>query len=128
MNVTRLLRHAVMLLALPVCLLSGCGQSKVNQALDSDANGYLCLGCKAKFYTDRALFADFCPQCKQANIQPVVGFVCGADQHVTLAPRGRGFHPCEKCGKATSALKIPRESDLTGWGAGKKTRKEVCGN
>ena len=109
-------------------LIPSCGRSKVDQALDSDANGYQCLECKSKFYTERNLFADFCPQCKNANIQPVVGFVCAADEHVTLAPRGRGFLPCAKCGKATSRLSIPRESDLKTWGAARKSRQEVGGN
>jgi hypothetical protein len=108
-------------------LFAGCGKSQVDQALDSDANGFLCLGCQTKFYTERKLFPDFCPQCKQSNIQPVVGFVCAADRHVTLAPRGRGFRACAQCGQSTSALSIPREADLKAWGAARKTRAEVCG-
>lgn len=87
---------------------AGCGKSQVEAALDSDANGYLCLECQTKFYTDRAVFANVCPACKKGNIQPVVGFVCPADQEITIAPRGQGFHACKKCGRPTSALMIPR--------------------
>jgi hypothetical protein len=108
-------------------VLSGCGQSKIDHALDSDANGYLCLACKTKFYTEREVFADFCPQCRNANIQQVMGFVCAADQHTTIAPRGP-FLACEQCGKATSALSIPRERDLKAWGAAKRRKAEVTGN
>src|SRR5262249_48677398 len=102
-------------------LLSGCGQGKIDHTLDSDANGYLCLTCKAKFYTARSVFADFCPQCKSPNVQQVVGFVCAADQHTTIAPRGPGFLACEQCGKTTSALSIPREKDFKAWGAVKRS-------
>ena len=114
--------------AMASLLFAGCGKSKIDQALDSDANGYLCLACKAKFYTGRDLFADFCPQCKNGNIQQVVGFVCAADQHRTIAPRGPGFRPCEQCGMTISALSIPREKDLKAWGATKRKKAEVTGN
>lgn len=108
-------------------LLSGCGKSEINQALDSDANGYLCQACKAKFYTERELFADFCPTCKNGDIRQTVGFVCSNDGHMTLAPRGPGFLACEQCGKSTSALRIPREKELQAWGAAKKSAAEVSG-
>lgn len=108
-------------------LLAGCGRGAVDQALDSDANGYQCGQCRARFYTDRDVFADFCPACRSAEIQPVVGFVCADDKHVTIAPRGRGFLKCEQCGKTTSSLCIPRQRDLQAWGAAHKSRKEVCG-
>lgn len=117
---------AVAVLLLPV-LLAGCGKSEVNQALDSDANGYLCQACKTKFYTERELFADFCPNCQNGDIRQVVGFVCSHDGHVTLAPRGPGFRACEKCGKSTSALSIPREKELQTWGAARKGAAEVSG-
>jgi len=108
-------------------LLAGCGRGAVDRALDSDANGYQCLQCRAKFYTARDVFADFCPACRSSDIQPVVGFVCAADGHVTLAPRGRGFLRCERCGKTTSSLSIPKERDLQAWGAARKSRQDVCG-
>lgn len=115
----------VPLLALMVCLGCGCGKSQVDQALDSDANGFLCLDCKAKFYTDREVFANHCPACRKANIEMVVGFNCPADKHVTHAPRGKGFVACEQCGKVTSALSIPREAELKTWGAEHRTSAEV---
>ncbi len=106
-------------------LLAGCGKSRVDQALDSDANGYNCPDCRTKFYTEREVFANHCPQCKQPRIQQVLGFVCPADQHVSVAPRGRGALACEQCGKPTQGVSIPREKDLKAWGASKRTAAEV---
>ena len=106
---------------------SGCKKSQVEQALDSDANGYFCPDCKAKFYTARDIFPTQCPECKKPRVEMVLGFVCPADQHVTLAPRGKGTAVCEQCGKATSSLSIPREADLKTWGAVKRTAAEVGG-
>jgi len=107
--------------------LAGCEDKQVSQALDSDANGFLCPNCATKFYTSREIFPGHCPKCKQPNIQQVLGFVCPVDQHVTIAARGRGSCPCEKCGKFTSAISIPREKDLVAWGAPKMTAEEVGG-
>jgi hypothetical protein len=121
-------RSLALLLFAALGVLCGCGKSSVNQALESDANGYLCRGCKTKFYVDREIFADFCPNCKSPGIDQVVGFVCAADSHTTVGPRGRGSMRCEKCGQATSGLSIPRAAELQAWGAAKKTRKEVCGS
>lgn len=106
-------------------LAAGCGKSPVDAALDSDANGYLCKACKARFYTEREVFANHCPGCKSPQISQVVGFVCPDDKHVTIAPRGIGSLACEQCGKVTSGLSIPREKDFRAWGAGKKTAAEV---
>lgn len=124
------LRGGLRLVLLTVVLgwLSGCGRTPVDQALESDANGYLCRGCKTKFAVDREIFADFCPGCKSPKIDQVVGFVCAPDGHVTVAPRGRGSVRCEQCGQATSGLSIPRAKQLQEWGATKRTRKEVCGS
>jgi hypothetical protein len=55
----------------------------------------------------------------------VVGFKCPADNHVTYAPRGRGFVACEQCGKVTNALSIPREAELKAWGAERRSAAEV---
>ena len=104
---------------------AGCKKNAIDQALETDANGYVCNGCNAKFYTERVVFANRCPSCKSMNLVQVVGFVCPADGHVTVAPRGMGSQSCEKCGKTTSGLSIPRETDFTSWGAAKKTRQEV---
>jgi len=119
-------KTASILLALILLVLCpGCGKRSVDQALDSDANGYYCSACDTRFYTDRDVFANYCPKCKQLNIQQVLGYVCSADQHVTLAPRGRGAVACEQCGKPTASVAIPRAKDLERWGAVKKTAAEV---
>lgn len=106
-------------------LLAGCGDSAQKQVLETDANGFQCEACKAKFYTDADTFANHCPQCKQPQVQQVVGFVCPVDQHVTVAPRSRGSVRCEKCGKPVSGLCIPKAKDLQAWGAARKTAAEV---
>lgn len=108
-------------------LVGGCGRNAADQALDSDANGYLCLACGTKFYTDRDVFATRCPSCSKPSVDQVLGFVCSADKHVTLATRGRGAMACEKCGKGTTAVSIPREQEFKTWGAAKKSAAEVGG-
>ena len=107
--------------------LPGCKKSQVDQALDSDANGYICRQCQAKFYTAREVFPTRCPECKQPRVEMVLGFVCPTDQQVTLAPRGKGTAACSKCGKATSSLSIPREADFKAWGATKRNAADVGG-
>jgi hypothetical protein len=111
-----------------VAVLCGCGKGSVSKALQSDANGYVCSACQARFYTDRSVFADRCPQCRNVAIQPVLGYLCPADQHTTLAPRGRVNVRCEKCGGATSGLSIPGEKEYQAWGAAKKSKNEVSGS
>jgi len=115
-------------LALAVCLgfAGGCGKSFVDRALASDARGYFCPACKTKFYTEYDVIAEACPQCKSNDLREVVGFVCSTDQHTTLAPRGRGAVPCEKCGKFSSRLRLPREAELKAWHAVRKTKAEVA--
>ena len=113
------------LLLLGLIGLSGCFKSESEAALETDANGYLCQSCRAKFYTERAVFADICPNCKSLQLAQVVGFACQDDGFVTVAARGAGFVACEKCRKHVSSLVIPREEALKAWGAPKKTRTEV---
>src|SRR5438105_3272530 len=105
--------------------LGGCKDRAIQKALESDANGYLCRSCNARFYTEREVFANTCPSCKSLQLTQVVGFVCRVDGHVSIGPRGTGSMACEKCGKPTSGLSIPRETDFRAWGAPKKTRAEV---
>lgn len=105
--------------------VAGCGKSTVDQALESDANGYVCLVCQAKFYTDRTVFPTRCPDCKKPDIEEAMGFICQADQSVVIGPRGQRSAKCGKCGNPTTALSIPREADLRAWGATKKTEAEV---
>lgn len=121
-----LLKSWLVLMVLVIAFLfTGCGKSDIDQALDSDANGFFCPSCKVKFYTDRDVFAHRCPVCKEVGVQRVMGYVCNADQHTTLASRSTAGVSCEKCGVRTSAVMIPREVDLKAWGATKKTRNEI---
>ena len=106
-------------------IIGGCGKSPEDAALDSDANGFICMDCKTKFYTDRKVFANYCPACRKPGIEMVVGFVCAADSHVSYGPRGKGALACEQCGKRASSLTIPKESELKLWGAVHKNGSEV---
>lgn len=121
------LAPTVVLALIVVAGIAGCGRSQADKALDSDANGYVCLACNAKFYTDREVFASFCPACKKPNVEQVLGFVCPVDKHVTMGTRVRGAVACEKCGKGTTAISIPRENELKSWGAAKKQAADVGG-
>jgi hypothetical protein len=116
------------LLAMVGLFLTGCGKSAVDEALDSDANGYVCLACKAMFYTDRTVFATRCPECKKPDIEQAIGYVCAADQRVTIGPRGRRSVACKTCGAATTSMSIPREADFKEWGATHKSESDVTGN
>jgi len=116
---------ACLAVGLLVIAVVGCGPGRDDSALDSDANGFLCLDCKAKFYTDRRVFPNYCPACQKPQVEMVVGFECASDGHVTYAPRGRGFAACEQCGKVSNGLVLPREAELKSWGAEHKTAKEV---
>jgi hypothetical protein len=106
-------------------LLAGCSKDAAQDAVDSDANGYVCPKCNLKFYTARGVFAEVCPECKGTGIKPVVGFVCDKDGHTTLSARSHGSMACEKCQAPVAAIKLPREADLRAWGAAKKTKAQV---
>ena len=88
-------RQAAIFCAVVLAFL-GCGKTSVDRALESDARGYFCPSCQARFYTAFDVIANVCPQCKTNDILEVVGYVC-AGGHVTLAPRGRGVR-CGQCG------------------------------
>jgi DNA-directed RNA polymerase subunit RPC12/RpoP len=117
----------VVLVALVALLFVGCHKNEVDQALDSDANGYVCLGCKAKFYTARKVFPTRCPDCKKNNFEQVVGFVCSADKQMTLEGRSRSSAKCKRCGVTVTGLGMPQTVDLKAWGATLKTETEVTG-
>lgn len=117
----------VIVLILIACFGGGCKRSDVDQALDSDANGYVCLSCKAKFYTARKVFATRCPDCKKQTVEQAMGFICATDKQMTIDSRNRRAVPCKQCGTPTSALGIPRESEFKAWGATLKTESEVTG-
>lgn len=108
-----------------LALGSGCRKNAIDQALESDANGYVCGKCNARFYTAREVFPIHCPQCKEKDILQVVSYICAADKHATVSPRGRAGMPCEKCGKPTAGMGIPREVDLKAWGAAKRSGPEI---
>lgn len=107
--------------------LAGCNKPAEEAALDSDANGYACRDCKAKFFTARTVFPTHCPDCKKKNIDQVVGFVCPADKQMTVEGRSRSSAKCKQCGATVAGLGMPQKSDLTAWGATLKTAAEVTG-
>jgi hypothetical protein len=124
----KLERTAGLLLALGMLLLAGCGGGPTtDDAGDSDSNAYMCTSCQVKFYTDRNVFAEFCPGCKSGNIAPVVAFVCPKDNQVSLATKTESV-PCQKCNERVNQIKLPSAKELAAWGATKKTKAETCQN
>ena len=103
--------------------LIGCKKEAGLEAIETDANGYVCLKCGAKLYTDRKVFmGPKCPQCNEDTLVEVVGYYCQKDNHLTIrARRGDRQGPvCEKCQAAlVNAMKDPHEKDLKAWGATK---------
>lgn len=103
--------------------LAGCKKESGLEAIETDANGYLCLRCGAKFYTERTVFmGSQCPQCKSNNLAQTVGYYCEKDQHLTIrASEGDRQGPiCEKCqARLVNAMKSPSEKDYKAWGATK---------
>jgi DNA-directed RNA polymerase subunit RPC12/RpoP len=112
----------VMFFAL-VAVAAGC--SKVDQALESDARGYLCGACTNRFSTPENVFADQCPRCKSGDLLEVLGYVCRHDQHVTLGPRSKGAIECGQCGRPVSSIKLPTAAELQAWGANRQSKSEV---
>jgi hypothetical protein len=113
---------AVWLLALAL-IATACKKDVALEAMDSDANGYLCLKCGVKVYTDRAVFiGPQCPKCQQETLMDVVGYECAKDHHLTIRPKRGDRQPlaCEQCqGPLVNAMRSPRERDLKAWGATK---------
>lgn len=103
--------------------LTACNKDSGLAAIETDANGYVCLKCGAKFYTDRAIFmGSQCPQCKQTTLTQTVGYYCEKDKHLTIraAEGDRQGAVCEKCeARLVNAMKSPREKDYKAWGATK---------
>src|SRR5574340_784006 len=101
----------------------GCKKDAALEAMDSDANGYLCLKCGVKLYTERAVFiGPQCPKCQQETLMRVVGYDCPKDHHLTIRPKLGDRQPlaCEQCqGPLVNAMRAPRQKDLKGWGATK---------
>jgi hypothetical protein len=102
---------------------TACKKDVAFEAMDSDANGYVCLTCGAKLYTDRSVFiGPKCPKCNEDRLIEVVGYYCTKDQHLSIrARRGDPQGPmCDKCQEPlVNAMRSPREKDLKAWGATK---------
>jgi DNA-directed RNA polymerase subunit RPC12/RpoP len=103
--------------------LTSCKKDAAFDALDTDANGYLCLKCGAKLYTERKVFiGPKCPQCNQDTLIQAIGYYCEKDKHLTIRARegDRQGALCEKCqSPLVNAMKEPREKDYKAWGATK---------
>ena len=112
-----------MWLAAFVLMATGCKKDPALDAMDSDANGYLCLKCGVKLYTPRSVFiGPRCPKCQEESLMDVVGYYCQKCQHLTIrARRGdRRGAVCEQCQQSLpNAMRSPREKDLKAWGATK---------
>src|SRR5258706_12303112 len=110
---SRVLCRSILVLGVAAALLvvGGCRKNVTEEASDSDANGYLCAKCGAKFYTKRSVFlAATCPKCKADALTEVAGYICEKDNHLTL--RGRtndrnGATACGKCGAPLAACDCP---------------------
>lgn len=117
------------LLGLSICILltSSCTREAAEEATNSDANGYVCLGCGAKLYSARAEFlGPRCPKCNQDKLVEAIGFRCSKDQHMTIQARTGGRQEasvCEVCKSPLSGMSLPREKDLKAWGAQKLSSK-----
>src|SRR5436190_21119117 len=117
--------RATLSVILATLLLShpACKKEAGLAALETDANGFLCLKCGAKFYTERTVFmGSKCPQCKQDALTQTVGYYCDKDQHLTIraAEGDRQGATCEKCqAHLVNAMKSPSEKDYKAWGATK---------
>jgi hypothetical protein len=102
---------------------TACKKEAALEAIETDANGYLCLKCGVKLYTDRKVFiGPQCPKCQQDTLMDVVGYYCAKDQHLTIrARRGdRQGAVCEQCQQPLgNSMRSPREKDLKAWGATK---------
>ena len=109
-----------------LAVITGCGKTQTPPAARA-VSGYVCSACKAKFYVEQAVTPDFCPQCKGTGIQPVLGYVCAGDGHLTLDIRRSKPIPCEQCGVQTTSARQPTAAELEAWGAVKKAKAEVAG-
>ena len=110
-------------LAAIVLMATGCKKDAALDAMDSDANGYVCLKCGVKLYTARSVFiGPKCPKCQEESLMDVVGYYCQKCQHLTIRARRGDRHGavCEQCQQSlANAMRSPREKDLKAWGATK---------
>ena len=121
----RQLPRGLLVMCLFVILLgaTACKRDVALEAMDTDANGYVCLKCGVKLYTDRSVFiGPKCPKCQEDSLMDVVGYYCEKDHHLTIRPRrgDRQGAVCDKCQQPlANAMRSPREKDLKAWGATK---------
>lgn len=110
-----------------VLLAASCSKDPGMAAIETDANGYFCQKCRTKLFTDRKVFLEKCPQCKEDGLVEVVGYRCAKDQHQTLRPKvsgPEGAAVCEKCSAVLkNAMFQPHQKDLEAWGATKAAPK-----
>ncbi len=113
----------LVLLAAGSLALTACKKDVAVDAIESDANGYICLKCSVKLYTDRSVFiGPKCPKCNEDSLSEVVGYYCDKDKHLTIRARRGDPHGavCEQCqAPLVNAMRTPREKDLKAWGATK---------
>lgn len=111
--------------ALAALFFTSCSRDAGKEAIETDANGYFCQKCRAKMFTDRKVFLEKCPKCKEDALAEVVGYRCEHDQHLTLRPKvsgPEGAAVCEQCNAPLKhALVQPHKKDLETWGASKVT-------
>jgi len=114
-----------LLLGIMPLLLTGCFKDRGAEAIETDANGYFCQKCRGKMFTERKVFLEKCPKCKEDALAEVVGYRCAQDQHLTLRPKvsgPEGAAVCEQCSaQLKHALVQPHKKDLETWGASKVT-------
>jgi predicted SprT family Zn-dependent metalloprotease len=112
-----------LLAGLVALLFMGCSKDQGMEAIETDANGYFCQKCRAKIFTDRRVFLEKCPKCKEDALAEVVGYRCPNDQHLTLRPKvsgPEGAAVCEQCNsQLKNAMVQPHMEDLESWGATK---------
>lgn len=121
----RFFLYQSVLAGLMALLLAGCSKNGSAESIETDANGYFCRKCHAKMFTDRKVFLEKCPKCKEDALVEVVAYRCAKDQHLTLRPKvsgPEGAAVCEQCSAQLShALVEPHKKDLETWGATKVT-------
>lgn len=120
-SAAKFLSFAAMLLSLAMFATS-CSRDSAMDAINSDANGYVCLKCGAKYYTSRKVFlGPKCPACGQEDtLMPATGYYCAKDKHLTIRAARGDNRPivCEVCQTPlVNAMREPQEKELKAWGA-----------
>lgn len=114
-------RNLLSLAGVILMLLGGCSKDQGMEAIETDANGYYCRSCQAKMFTERRVFLEDCPKCRENALVNVVGYWCETDKYLTIRPQvasPQGASICEKCrAPLRNAMVSPREKDLLAWGA-----------